>query len=302
MTQILGGVAGPADTAGTVAFQNTADADRTWLWYSLQRGRSSGVILEGFEPSVVSGQMQLSFTQGAVVCAERDGSGTSLRRGYLVYSDGAVTVPFGAASASARNDAVVAAFVDPEDGAPGTGGLATGGHLVVVPGVSGVTAVRTDTEIRTFLGRGGFLRLYNVPIAAGSTEINLAGADIAAHRNDQWNYLASAVAVSGWSITEKRYRWIAPKLLMLEIEVVNTGSTITVPSDGNIVGDPQIIASMPTEMRPPITQQLNGDRSSISTFRCSITGSGAIHLTHGTPGMTLPNGATLWIRGIVPTN
>ena len=42
--------------------------------------------------------------------------------------------------------------------------------------MSGVTAARTDTEINNYIGRGGWTRLYDVPIASGRTQINLAGA------------------------------------------------------------------------------------------------------------------------------
>ena len=128
-------------------------------------------ILRGLDWSVVAGQMQLSLTAGAAMVAERDGSNVELARGYLVWNDAASVVQFGVASAGARNDAVVIAAVDVEDGAQGTGNIGVGGHLVVVPGVSGTTTPRTDAQIQAFLGRGGWTRYADVAIPASSTQI-----------------------------------------------------------------------------------------------------------------------------------
>lgn len=172
MTLIRGGPAGPDGLGG--AYSNTVESDRAALWSAL--GGRQGV-LRGFVHSGVSGQMSLSFTAGAALVDERDASGNAgtLFRGYHVWSDTATVVQFGPASPSARNDAVVAAFVDTEDGPVGTGGLDVGPHLVVIPGVSGTSTPRTDTQITAWLGRGGWIRLLDVPIASSDVQINLAG-------------------------------------------------------------------------------------------------------------------------------
>jgi hypothetical protein len=171
MTLIRGGPAGPDGLGG--AYPNTVEADRAALWSAL--GGRQGVI-RGFVASGVAGQMSLSFTAGAALVAERDAAGTpdTTFRGYHVWSDTATVVQFGPASPSARNDAVVAAFVDTEDGPVGTGGLAAGPYLVVVPGVSGTSTPRTDAQITAWLGRGGWIRLLDVPIASTDTQINVA--------------------------------------------------------------------------------------------------------------------------------
>jgi hypothetical protein len=171
MTLIRGGPAGPDGLGG--AYDNEVETDRSAWWYALG-GRQA--VIKGFVHSGVAGSMALDFTAGAALVGERAADGTaSLDRGYLVWEDAVTRVTFGPAAAAARNHAGVAAFVDVEDGAVGTGGLDVGPHLVVVPGVSGTTTPRTDSDINAWLGKGGWVRLLDVPIAAGSTEINVAG-------------------------------------------------------------------------------------------------------------------------------
>lgn len=170
MTIIRGGPAGPDGAGG--AYDNEVETDRSAWWYAL--GGRQGV-LKGFAHSGVAGTMALDFTAGAATAGERDANGAAtFDRGYLIWADVTTRVTFGTASASARNDAVVAAFVDTEDGPVGTGGLEVGGHLVVVPGVSGTTTPRTDADINAWLGKGGWVRLMDVPIASTDTEINVA--------------------------------------------------------------------------------------------------------------------------------
>jgi hypothetical protein len=170
MPLIRGVPAGPNGSGGS--FANEVEADRAALWDAL--GASQGVI-RGFVHSGVAGAMALDFTAGSGVLGERAADGTaSLPRGYHVWADVTTRVPFDPASASARNDAVVLAFVDTEDGPLGTGVTEAGPQIVVVKGVSGTTTARTDADINGWLGRGGWTRLMDVPIAAGSTEINLA--------------------------------------------------------------------------------------------------------------------------------
>lgn len=178
MTLIRGGPAGPDGSGG--AYPNEVETDRSAWWHAL--GGRQGV-LKGFAHSGVAGQMALDFTPGAALVGERDATGVaSLDRGYLVWADSTTRVSFGTASASDRNDAVVAAFVDVEDGPVGTGGLDVGPHIVVVPGVSGTTTPRTDTQINDYLGRGGWVRLLDVPIASTDTEINVANVVVKAAR------------------------------------------------------------------------------------------------------------------------
>jgi hypothetical protein len=168
MVAVKAGFIGP-QADGTTPFQNPLDVRRVETFLAL--GGRSG-LLSGFFYTVVAGQMQLSFPPGEALIAERDGSNNELRRGYLLWSDTTVIAQFGAASAAARNDAVVMAVVDVEDGAQGTGAIGVGGHIVVVPGVSGTTTPRTDAQIQTYLGRGGFHRYADVAIPAGSTQIS----------------------------------------------------------------------------------------------------------------------------------
>jgi hypothetical protein len=171
LTLIRGIWAGPDGAGG--AFKNGVESIRALSWHAL--GGRQGVI-KGLVHSGVAGTMALDFTPGAALVGERAADGTAtLDRGYLVWNDVVTRVTFGPASASARNDAVVAAFVDVEDGPAGTGGLEVGPHIVVVPGVSGTTTPRTDADINDWLGRGGWVRLLDVPIASTDTEINVAG-------------------------------------------------------------------------------------------------------------------------------
>ena len=169
MAAIRGGECGPDGLGG--AYANEIETDRSIAWFGA--GAKQGV-LKGFDWTQVPGQMQLTVSAGAALLSELDGSGNVQDRGYLVWADTDTVVDFGAASVSARNDCLVAAFVDTEDGAVGTGSLAVGAHLVVVPGVSGTTTVRSDADIRGWLGRGGYVRLADVPIASTDTQIETA--------------------------------------------------------------------------------------------------------------------------------
>lgn len=244
MVAVQAALIGP-QADGVTPQQNPLDAERNMLW--MMMNQRAGIV-SGLVASVVSGQMQLSFTPGSAVVCERDGSQNELSRMYPVYSSGTAIVQFGAASASARNDAVVAAAVDVEDGAQGSGAIGVGGHLVVVPGVSGITAVRTDAEIAAFLGRGGWHRLYNVPIAAGSTQINLGGATKTAYMHNYWNTMTGATAASGWGSLATQYMMITPVLARIRIVATRTGGTITAGSDGNI-SDVDVVNNIPTSLR-----------------------------------------------------
>jgi hypothetical protein len=232
LAQIKGAFLGPSDAAGTVAFLNRLDSRRVETLAVF--GGHAG-IWEGFVYSQVGGQMQLSFTAGIGMAAERDGSQVELRRGYVIWNDVATVVQFGAASAANRNDAVVLAAVDPEDGAFGTGALVADGHLVVIPGVSGTTTVRTDAQIATWLGRGGWVRLLDVPILSTDTQINTATivpTPAAIPWLDSGTLTNVFTVASGWSIQSQNFRrrlgvnWF-------NITFTRTGANITSIS-GNI--------------------------------------------------------------------
>lgn len=167
---IRGGPAGPDGVGGSYA--NEVETDRAAWWHAL--GGAQGVI-EGFVHAAVAGQMALDFTPGAALVGERAADGTaSLDRGYLVWADSTTRVTFAPASAAARNDAVIACFADTEDGALGTGVTQVGPQIIAVTGVSGTTTPRTDAQINAALGRGGWVRLMDVPIASTDTQINVA--------------------------------------------------------------------------------------------------------------------------------
>jgi hypothetical protein len=193
-TLIRGMPAGP-QADGVTAFENEVESDRAALWDAL--GGRQGVI-RGFVHSGVAGAMALDFTPGSGLVEERDASGNTgvTHRGYHVWSDVTARVTFDPASASARNDAVVLAFVDVEDGALGTGVSEVGGQLVVVTGVSGTTTPRTDADINAWVGKGGWVRLMDVPIASTDTEINVANI---AKSLSSWTRNTGWVALTGFA-------------------------------------------------------------------------------------------------------
>lgn len=195
-TLIDGGPAG-ADEAGG-QYRNRILTDRIAWWRSI--GRRQGV-LRGFVHSTVAGQMQLSFTAGETAVEERDSLGVAnTARGYLVWTGADAIAQFDVASASARNDAVVVAFVDVSVGAAalGSGTTTVGGQLVVVPGVSGSSTPRTDAEIQSYVGSGGWVRLMDVAIAATDTEINPASVtkNVSAYLTD-WRTLPLSSGFTG---------------------------------------------------------------------------------------------------------
>lgn len=169
MVQLDAGWVGPDGVGG--AYKNKAEVLQAQAWYSL--GGRQGV-LKGMSLAGVAGLMAIDVSTGASLISRLSGSQAVQDMGYTLPVTATTRVTFGAASASARNDALVAAVVDTTDGAVGTGALAVTGHLVVVPGVSGTSTPRTDAQIATYLGRGGFLRLADVPIASTDTQINMA--------------------------------------------------------------------------------------------------------------------------------
>lgn len=172
MTQIFGSPAGPDGAGG--AYHNTVEARRAHVFDGL--GGAQGV-LRGFDLTQRAGEMAVDISPGAALLGERDATGAaSLNRGYHVYADDTFVVPHDPPSVSDRVDAVVAAFVDVEDGAVGTGGLTVGPHVVAIPGTSGVSTAPTDSDITAWLGRGGWIRLYDQPIGSTDTQVDTSAA------------------------------------------------------------------------------------------------------------------------------
>lgn len=181
----------------SAAYKNKAEVLQAQTWFAC--GGKQG-IQKGMAAAGVAGQMAVDVAVGSCLISRRDGSNNVQDMGYVLPVPETTRVTFGAASVAARNDALVAAVVDTTDGAVGTGGLAVDGHLVVVPGVSGTTTVRTDADIAAYLGRGGFVRLADVPIASTDTQINMA------------NVVDRRVPAVGvrWPFTPKVYAAAAP--------------------------------------------------------------------------------------------
>lgn len=168
MTAIRG-VYGAVDELGA-AYRNQAEDVRSMLYHAL--GGLQG-IQSGFVMSTVGGAMQVSFTAGRALIEERGVDLTGDSRGYHVFADTATVVPFAAASVADRCDAVVFAWPDPQYGAIGSG-LVAGPQIIVVEGVSGSTTPRTDSEISTAVGPGGWFRYADVVVESTDTEISPA--------------------------------------------------------------------------------------------------------------------------------
>lgn len=293
MVAVQAGLIGP-QADGSTPFQGPLDVARHEYWAAL--GQRSGIV-SGLVASVVGGQMQLSFTAGGAMVRERDGSQVELDRAYSLYSPSTEVVQFGAASASNRNDAVVAAVVDVEDGAQGTGAIGVGGHLVVVPGVSGTTTVRTDAQIAAYLGRGGFHRLYDVPILSSATQINLAGATFTGHKINDWNAIVCSAA-SGWSLVagKQRFMYIKPNFVHVELWFNRTGSTLTGGSDGNF-GDNDLTTNFPAALRA-VTDTVYGEFHVPGTTlgSCRVETAGNVTVTDTYPTATVVSGNVVRIR------
>lgn len=292
MTAILGRPAGPDGSGG--AFDNDLDTERASLWHAL--GARAGV-LSGLTVSGVDGLMAVDVSAGAALLAERDGSGVQLPRGYFVHTPDGVRVTFGPASAAARNDALVVAFVDVEDGPVGTGNLAVGAHLVVVPGVSGATAVRTDAQITARLGRGGWHRLRNFPIAPGDTQVNIAASTKAAVEIHGRNRLG-IITVPGWSINLGEWIPSRPGFVWAQVVCTRNGPTITAQANGNI-SDTEIATGWPDAIRP------SGDKGFLGAYRgdgiagtARVTINGQLILTGAGPNVAFAQtGGELTIQG-----
>jgi len=239
---------GSTDDAETIAFQNKLTIRKASEFLSL--GGKSG-ILEGWSLSTVAGQMQLSVSAGSGMVAARNSSQVEQKWGYVAQTRAATVVQFGAASAGNRKDALVFAACDPQEAGsfPGTGALAAGGHLVAVPGTSGVTTALNDASIATYLGSGGFHRIADVLIPSGSTSISSGNITYTCYNVNTWNNLTELTAASGWSITYARFLLygLSP-MARISLWLVRTGGTISASSVGNI-SDTVIAQNLRTSLR-----------------------------------------------------
>jgi hypothetical protein len=183
--------------------------------------------------------------------AARNGSQVEQKWGYVAQTRSATVVQFGAASAGNRKDALVFAACDPQEAGtfPGTGALAAGGHLVAVPGTSGVTTALTDSSIASYLGSGGFHRIADVLIPSGSTQISSGNITFTGFNVNTWNTLTELTAASGWSITYARYM-LFPMMPICRISLwlVRSGGTISADSEGNF-GDTVVAQNLRTSLR-----------------------------------------------------
>jgi hypothetical protein len=230
------------------------------------------------------------------LAAERDGSNNEMRRGYLVWSDVTNVVQFGAASASARNDAVVLAAVDVEDAGFGTGVSVAGGYLIAVPGVSGTTAVRTDAQIAAYLGRGGWVRLLDVPIASSDTQINMANI-VPTAAAIPWldsGALTNVFTGSGWTIGTQVFR----RRLGVNWFNLTCTRTITNPGNGNLTN--ALVATWDTTKYPIL---LDGDCNSagVGPVASGLIQSGSIYLTAVGHGSNIVNTDTYSLAGSWPS-
>ncbi len=174
MTAIRGAL-GAVDELGA-AYRNDVEDIRAVLYHAL--GGVAGV-LSGFDLSVVPGSMEVDLSAGRALVEERGVDVVGDDRGYYLFADTTTTVPFDAASVADRCDAIVFAWPDPQYGALGAGVSQAGPQIVVVKGVSGSTVPRTDAEINTAVGPGGWMRYADVVIDSTDTEINPANVTLA---------------------------------------------------------------------------------------------------------------------------
>jgi hypothetical protein len=164
---VVKGVWGAVDES-LAARRNDIEDYRALVWemFGLAQG-----VLRGFVMTPTVGSLAVDFTAGAAVVEQRGTDITGDGRGYYIYNDTTTVVTFNAPSAATRSDAVVFAWVDRQYGALGTGVTAGGPQIIVVPGVSGSSTPRTDAQIQTAIGVGGWFRYADVLIAPGNTVV-----------------------------------------------------------------------------------------------------------------------------------
>jgi len=164
---IIRGVWGAVDDVAA-AWQNDIEDIRGELWDLYRR---QGVV-RGLVMTADAGSLSVTFTAGSAIVEERGTDITGNARAYHVAFYDSFQVTFGAPSAAVRNDALVVAWADPQYGSLGASVSSPGGpQVVVVPGVSGSSTPRTDAQINTAIGPGGWFRFADVIINNGDTQI-----------------------------------------------------------------------------------------------------------------------------------
>lgn len=306
MVAVKGDAIGPLDASGTTSpfTGNALDSVRHEIYLAARGGGigGKGGVIEGLVPSIVAGQMQLSFTAGSAFAPERDASSNPLQRGYDVWNDAASVVQFTNAHATlGRIDTVVAAAVDGEDGAVGSGALPIGYHLAAVPGTAaGSPTTPTDANITSYLGRGGWTRLYDCTIPAASTQLVLANCAFRGNRLNGWNLVSDlpfTLALSGWTVdTALRYKYDnLSKLVTIEGAFNRTGGTITANAGGNLSPDVDITTNWPSQLLPAIDQYVTLDRAGVITARgrIDVGVTRLIFTSIGVPNETVVNGGVM---------
>lgn len=203
------GVPGAVNDVGG-AYRNNIEDDRAQIWDAFHRRQG---ILQGFGHTIDPGSLSLTFAAGSAIVEERGTDITGNARGYHVNEIVSRQVVFDAPSAAARNDAVVFAWADPQYGALGASVAGPGPQIVIVKGVSGTTTPRTDTQINTAVGPGGWFRYADVRIDPGNTSVQAAnlslqapyaGRHIAKVRQTSAQSIAfTTSAVLQWQATDK---------------------------------------------------------------------------------------------------
>lgn len=195
---VIRGAFGAVDELGA-AYRNDVEDVRAMVYHAL--GGTQG-ILDGFVMSTVAAAMEVDFTAGQALIEERGVDINGDDRGYFVFATTTTTVTFDAASVADRNDAVVFAWPDPQYGTIGAGVSVAGPQIVVVKGVSGSTTPRTDSEINTAIGVGGWFRYADVIIDSTDTEINPANITLTyPNANDRVGYVQAKWKTADQSVT-----------------------------------------------------------------------------------------------------
>ena len=287
---------GPDGVGG--AYKNKAEVLQAQSWYAL--GGDQGV-LKGMSLAGVGGSMAIDVAAGACLVSRRDGAQAVQNMGYLLPVPVTTRVAFDPASASARNDCLVAAVVDTTDGAVGTAALAVGGQLAVVKGVSGTSTPRTDAQIAAWLGRGGFVRLADVPIASTDTQINMANVVASADSvpvQDSGTISNAFTVATGWTISGQSFRKVG-KQAFFSLVAVRTGAAI-VSSSGNIANT--AVATWDTAMYPIVMDMAVGGGTSGYVAQ-GLVQAGTLYVTAiaNVASGTLGTGDTINLSGTWPT-
>lgn len=273
MTQ-LRGVPGAVDDVA-VAYRNDIEDDRALIWDAF--GRVQGV-LHGLVMTEDAGSLSVTFTAGAAVVEERGTDINGDKRGYYLFEDVSFVVTFAAPDAASRNDAVVVCWADPQYGALGASVSGPGPQVVVVKGVSGSTVPRTDTEINTAVGPGGWFRYADVIIAPGNTQIAPANVTRSSARS------APQAAA--------KVRRVATQSIPASVGTAIAWDTI-VKDPGGMVPTVASGIKVPVTGDYQITGQICMNKASASVlFHVVIRVNGADVLVPSRTGMNTPNAPT----------